>query len=82
LVGMPQGRPHILSLQGEDRGRKSKEKQASSPTPTPTRWTRRLPHHNFSRRKNDKMIAIKMSKKAINNKGAKHIGVPKKSYQP
>ena len=57
------------------RKRKTKSKQTSSPTPTPTRWTRRPPHLLLKKKKNDKVVAIKVNKQS--NNGVKCIWVPK-----
>ena len=57
------------------RKRKTKRKQASSPTPTPPRWTKRPPHpYLLKKKKNEKVVVIKVNKQA--NNGAKRIWVP------
>ena len=57
------------------RKRTTKTKQPSSPTPTPTRWTKRPPHLVLKKKKNDKLVAIKVNKQANNR--VKRFWVPK-----
>jgi hypothetical protein len=58
------------------RKRKTKERQAISPTPTPTRWTRKATTPYLLKKKNDKVMAIKVNKHA-NTRGVKQVWVPK-----
>ena len=60
----------------EEQRRKRRSKQASSPTPTPTKVDKKASTpYLLKKKKNDKVVAIKVNKQA--NNGVKRFWVPK-----
>ena len=57
------------------RKRKIKRKQANSPTPTQQGGQKASTPYLLKKKKNDKVVAIKVNKQA--NNGVKHFWVPK-----
>jgi hypothetical protein len=71
---MPQGRPQVLPMQGEDRG-EAKEKATSKNSNTYINKVdkKAATPYLIKKKKNGKVIAIKANKQANKEKGAKHI---------